>query len=118
MAPSPCREFCAEETSSSTDDLSDSSSERDPSEDFRDGFFEHVEENLTFAVHETETLTQGYAGDKLSHDQQVENAASCNADRRPLYPSAKVRIGSTIVLLVLFTIKYNLAADAIGHLLS
>ena len=70
-------------------------------------------------MHETETLAQEYAGDKLPHDQQVKNAASsCNADRKPLYPSAKVTIGSTIVLLVLFAIKYNLAADAIGHLLS
>ena len=44
---------------------------------------------------------------------------SCDRDdNAPLYPSARITIGNTIVLVVLFTIKYNLAADAIGHLRS
>ena len=78
-------------------------------------FYEHVQENLTYGLHASESLTKEGPNDLGSEPQNAEIFAQ---DKAPLYPSAKVTVGSTIVLLVLFSIKYNMAADAIGHLLS
>lgn len=90
--------------------------ECDPSGDYdREDVYVDVEENLSFELHETETVREVSTNSLPLHQEARE---SSDDDKAPLYPSAKITIGSTIVLLVLFTIKYNLAADAIGHLLS
>ena len=85
--------------------------------DRNEDFYQNVEENLSFESHETEIFREEVPTTALPLHQKVCN--SCDRDdNAPLYPSARITIGSTIVLVVLFTIKYNLAADAIGHLLS
>ena len=94
----------------------DSNSECDLSGDYGRGeVYVDVEENLSFELHETETLREVETNSLPPHQEARESG---DDDKAPLYPPAKITIGSTIVLLVLFTIKYNLAADAIGHLLS
>ena len=94
----------------------DSCSEYDLSEDYdREDVFVDVEENISFELHEAETLREVSTNSLPPHQDARDSG---DEEKAPLYPSAKITIGSTIVLLVLFTVKYNLAADAIGHLLS
>ena len=116
-------EQCSPSISSSVNDVNeeersqcDSNSKCDLSGDYgREDVYVDVEENLSFELHETETLREVETNSLPPHQEAHESG---DDDKAPLYPSAKITIGSTIVLLVLFTIKYNLAADAIGHLLS
>lgn len=70
----------------------------------REDVYVDVKENLAFELHETETLREVSSNSLPPHQEACE---SSDDDKAPLYPLAKITIGSTIVLLVLFTIKYN-----------
>lgn len=54
----------------------------------------------------------------LSEEETEEGNVPKDTDKKPLYPTATVALGTIMVLLALFSIKHNLPAEAIGNLLS
>ena len=55
--------------------------------------------------------------DELSFDRQKENYNE-STDSRPLYHGAEVNVGAFMLLLAVFTTKYNLIGDACQQLLN
>ena len=53
-----------------------------------------------------------------NHDEMSTISQEGDVDSDLLYPGAKVTLGSFMLLLGIFTSKYNLVGDAIQHLLS
>ena len=54
----------------------------------------------------------------LSDEEREQGETAEDSDKKPVYPTATVAVGTIMVLLALFTIKHNLPAEAIGNLLS
>ena len=84
--------------------------------DVNDDEMTEISESMTFGAEHVgnDTLTET----NLSKDKTEKRDAAEDIDKKPLYPTATVSIGTIMVLLALFTIKHNLPAEAIGNLLS
>ena len=72
---------------------------------------EMTEINFSAELVGNDTLTE-----EISFDEKTEeHDASEDTDNTPLYPTATVAVRTIMVLLTLFTMKYNLPAEAIGN---
>ena len=93
------------------DELEHQGEQQESGDDMFD--FCEKEENLTFAG-KNENLTQDVNDEQQSFHEQPDTAS---IDSTPLYPAAKVTLGTAVLLLGLFSIKFNFSAEAMGNLL-
>lgn len=75
-----------------------------------------ISESMTYGAEHvcSDTLTEPI----LSEEETEEGNVPEGTDKKPLYPTATVALGTIMVLLALFSIKHNLPAEAIGNLSS
>lgn len=76
-----------------------------------------ISESMTYGaehVGSDDTLTEPI----LSEEETEEGNVPEDTDKKPLYPTSTVALGTIMVLLALFSIKHNLPGEAIGNLLS
>ena len=75
-----------------------------------------ISESMTYGAEHMGSDTQ--TEPIFSEEEEKESNADEDTDKKPLYPTATIAVGTIMVLLALFTIKHNLPAEAIGNLLS
>lgn len=89
-----------------------------------EGIFDAYDDEMT-EISESMTYGAEHVGSDdtlmepiLSEEETEEGNVPEDTDKKPLYPTSTVALGTIMVLLALFSIKHNLPTEAIGNLLS
>lgn len=72
-----------------------------------------ISESMTYGAEHMDSNTQ--TEPIFSEEGEKESNADEDTDKKPLYPTATIAVGTIMVLLALFTIKHILPAEAIGN---
>ena len=79
--------------------------------------FYELQEQLSFTSKEIPNDSQRKPTSLCEETACTEEKAAVDDDQKPLYPGANIRNGTVMALLILFSMRFNLPADAIGNLL-